>query len=121
MRNPIDAGAGLLWLQRELARFAYRPGWKLEIEPSGGVLALQSPLVLTGRFRAQDSYHPERMIPIVFRRPVPDWFDDLPTWQRSEEFGRWLAAELMVVERHESREWLRRDGVVFDDPHAKGA
>lgn len=32
-----------------------------------------------------------------------------------------LLDDLKDAERHESREWFRRDGAIYDDPHAEGA
>jgi hypothetical protein len=107
----------LVWLRVELARFTYKPGWVLAFEPppeDGGRPSLVVDFVV------QDSYHPGREIPIHSRRQVPEHFTELPEWQRPEVFARWLGESLRRVEEHESREWLRRDGQVFDDPHAGG-
>lgn len=107
-----EAAERLAWLQHELARFTYRPGWVLSIE--GPDIGPGWGFFLRISYPAADAYHPERMITARSVRPVPGLLG--PKFG-SEGFGRWLAHELMEVERHESREWLRREGLVFDDPH----
>lgn len=122
--EPLDVVWGrLAWLRGELSRFTYRPGWRLEIDPVGADgTVLSGGFVLRVSYRAADSYHPERVSRIGVVRPVPDYLGpELGRPRAEEEFGRWLAHELLEVERHESREWLRRDGKVFDDPHVPGA
>jgi len=34
-----------------------------------------------------------------------------------EGFAKWLQRMIFDLERHESQEWLRRDGDIYDDPH----
>lgn len=113
--EPVDVTWGrLAWLRSELSRFTYRPGWRLSIEPEA------SGFVLLVSARVPDVYHPGREVRLGLKGPVAEYLDPkLP--RAEEEFGRWLAHELLEMERHESREWLRRDGVPFDDPHAPGA
>jgi len=104
------------WLREQLARFSYRPGWRLSIEPG---ISLYTSGTLLVRYRAPDSNHPERTIPITFRTALPpaDVFGG-----REEFFAEWLQSTLYDLERHESRrEWLRRDGEIYDDPHGPGA
>lgn len=102
-------------LRAELARWTYKPGWRLAIVPAGGT-PWASPL-LTVDYIADDSRESlsgiRGQVKISSRHEVPSLtVDDL------ELFGPWLADVLAEVERHEMREWLRRDGDLFDDPHA---
>lgn len=48
------------------------------------------------------------------RRPIQPTTDP-------EQFARDLQTQLHTIEIHESDEWLRRDGELYDDPHADPA
>lgn len=106
------------WLQRELARYTYRPGWTLTIAQTGPPYTLSTygltTYALRAQFTAPDTYQPERTIQLSAIRQV-----DPMLMRDSETFARWLQHVLMDMECHESREWLRRDGVIYDNPHAK--
>jgi hypothetical protein len=103
------------WSRDQLARFSYRPGWRLSIEP--GISPWTSGTLLV-RYRAPDSNHPERTTLIKFRTALPpaDAFGG-----REELFAEWLQSTLLDLEWHESREWLRRDGEIYDNPHGPGS
>lgn len=102
-------------LEAELARWTYKPGWTFELErpPPHDSFAVGSIVV---RYQALDSRGSGETIPIVVR-----WAVDVYLLQDEHEqvFQRWLQARVLDAERHESREWLRRDGGIFDDPHAE--
>lgn len=102
----------LEWLRAQLARFSYRPGWSLTIVP--GATYFEDGRIVVD-YGAADSRDPSRTVPVRISFAVPLGLIGL----RDEEvFARWLQGVLFEAERHESREWLRRDGVLFDDPHA---
>ncbi len=46
---------------------------------------------------------------------IPRMFDFIG--DDADAFARWLTSALFDIELHESREWLRRDGAIYDDPH----
>lgn len=98
-------------LRAELARFSYRPGWELTINASGD-LTYGAIAVLTIRYEPEDSRHPGCTVPVAARRTVPASVLD-----HEAAFALWLQSALFDVELHESREWLRRDGVLVEDPH----
>lgn len=115
------------WLATELARYTYKPGFIMEIRPDGFGYGH----VLSVRMAVQDSREPRlddehwagrplgpRMVQVGFNERMPP---SIAERQDAEQFARWLAGALMKLERHESREWLRRDGEIYDDPHAEGA
>lgn len=106
-----DAHTELRAVQAELARWTYRPGWTFELkpEPVGRVYGA----VLIIRYEAPDSRTPGVVTTIQSRTLV-----DPILLQDMIFFGKWLQHEIFNVERHESREWLRRDGHLYDDPHA---
>lgn len=56
------------------------------------------------------------IIPVTGTRIV-----DKSTIGHPDLFGAWLMWQLDDFERHETREWLRRDGDLVDDPHAPAA
>jgi len=101
-------------LRAELARYTYKPGWTLSIEPNG-----YGTLELWVSFVAPDSRDPAgKEIVIPSGQRVPGWLiegDGL-----SDAFPGWLARALIRIEEHESQEWLRRDSALVKDPHADG-
>jgi len=104
------------WLRQQLARYTYRPGWTMEIErglPLGMSIVFDHRICVA--YCAPDSRNPDRDMPVQGKFSVPCYVTD----QRDEKaFAEWLQRTLFEVERHESREWLRRDGQIHDDPHA---
>ncbi len=107
-------------LRDELERYTYRPDWKLEIVAPGAggpVLGYYSVRV-TGR--VLDAYDPTKTVQVTSLQAIP-WafceFTDQLRFDWRDEFGQWLQRALFDVERHESQEWLRRDGELYDDPH----
>jgi hypothetical protein len=106
------------WIEQQLRRFTYRHGWHLSVETSPVYEAL-----LLVMYTAQDSRKPNFTVPIPVRiaLPVPGYIFSIYEHQELDEaekvFGKWLQESLFYIERHESREWLRKDGEIYDDPH----
>lgn len=105
--------AYLFGLQRELARWSYKPGWSMHIAPNPGPWEAG---ILNVRYQAPDSRNPSSTIAIGGSEVV-----SLGVIEGEVPFGVWLESALMRVERHELREWLRRDGLLYDDPHVPPA
>lgn len=105
--------ASLDRLQRELARYTYRPGWTLEIQPEPSFYSLGALLI---RYQTEDARNPGTLGTFESLRSIPEMLAEYPDF-----FGRWLQQQLLDIEHHESREWLRRDGQLYDDPHATDA
>lgn len=101
----------LVELQNELARWGYKPGWRLEIV-SDPVAPGWHRYALLVRYDADDSRSPGRKIQIASRQQLPG-----EHIRDSEEFARVLRQIVLDIEEHEMREWLHRDGQIFDDPH----
>jgi hypothetical protein len=95
------------WVREQLDRHTYKPGWELEI-----VDPVFSEPLLGIHFACRDTYHPERP-EVRVGKCVPLY--TLP--KDPEMFTRCLAHELQAMEVHESREWFKRDGKIFDNPH----
>lgn len=101
----------LQWVKEQLARITYKPGWKFEIDRS---LFLTGSAYLTITFKAEDTYHPGTTVDVG--GAVPLYM--LPHHVGAEDaFLHALARQIHDMEIHESREWLRRDGEIFDNPH----
>lgn len=103
--------ADLYWAEEQLKRITYKPGWTMEMYAPHGTFGDPGILI---EFYAQDTYNPNRNIKINSRErlPIP------PILRRNEDqFIQYVQEALFRVERHESREWLRRDGVIFNNPH----
>jgi hypothetical protein len=93
-------------LAAELARYTYRPGWALSVfvHPwEGPFLRIRASVV-----NAYD--HSADRIELRINSPIPPMRDP-------EAFGHWLLWRLMMVEIHEAREFLHRDGRMLVDPH----
>jgi hypothetical protein len=66
-------------------------------------------------YPAVDAYDTRKTIQQKFRHMVPPYtFED----HDPEHFAAWLQHTLFEIEEHESREFLRRDGAIYDDPHS---
>jgi hypothetical protein len=93
-------------LAAELARFAYRPGWRLSVfvHPwEGPFLRIRASVV--------NAYDPTAdQVELRINSPIPPMRD-------AEAFAHWLLWRLGMVELHEAREFLHRDGKPFVDPH----
>lgn len=106
----------LAWLRAQLVRFTYRPGWRLAIDAPYSIVNdwIGDPRLVV-EYVAPDSQQPDRTIPLQLTMLIPSEIG----WARDETlFAAWLARSLLLAEEHESREWLRRDGQICDDPHA---
>ena len=92
-------------LQAEVALYSYRPGWSLQVfaDPwEGPCLYILADVV--------DGYHPEKTVELRVRVNVPP----IPS---REYFAIWLQWRLALMESHESREHLHKDGKPVFDPH----
>jgi hypothetical protein len=97
------------WIKEQLARFTYKAGWRFDVLPDVvfGMGYFQT------SFKCEDTYNPGVMTEVCKRVPLYS----VP-YGNPEVFARWLEAEIQDVEIHESREWLKRDGVIYNNPHA---
>lgn len=89
----------------EVVRFTYRPGWMLRtfVDPWEGVcLYVVADL--------PDSYKPAEQTQMRIRTAIPPIPD-------VEYLGWWLLWRVSLIEIHEAREWLKRDGKPLSDPH----
>jgi hypothetical protein len=112
----------LPWLRQQLDRYTYRPGWTMTLVPGNAGFLGAEPLGsgwfgrLIVEFQAVDSRDPTRTVPVRSTNSIPPYIEE----QRDEDlFARWLQSVLFEAERHESQEWLRRDGQIYDDPHGR--
>lgn len=105
------AGTGYAWFRHQLKRFTYKPGWKLEVFPSDAALAS---CVLVISWRVDDSRKPGEQVTVQSVHPLYSGAHD----KDPDAFADALAHYIRAAEHHESREWLRRDGEIYDDPHS---
>lgn len=95
----------LAWMRDQLSRYSYRPGWIMRFDDS-------DPPMLVVEYDALDSRNPD-----VSRR-FTTHSRLLPEHCRDEDtFTAAIVNTVEELELHESREWLRRDGVLVADPH----
>lgn len=89
----------------EVARFTYRLGWTLGtfVDPWEGICLYVTADLANG-------YNPGVTTPVRIRSVIPPIPDTL-------YLGHWLLKRLILIEIHEAREFLRRDGQLFSDPH----
>ena len=106
------------WLNQELARYTYKPGWSLQIVPRdvwGAQLQIEAQVVDSRQPIGDEAWHRRpltlKTVKIVFKTAM-----DVP-FGNSAVFAWKLQQAILEMEQHESREWLRRDGEIYDDPH----
>jgi hypothetical protein len=104
----------LEWLRQQLSRYSYRPTWTFEVEYMPDPLAWVDRYSILTRFKVMNSYPPHQEIEIKSLEPVPSFVIE---HHDAEAFKRWFPVMIWYVEQHESKEWLRRDGELVDDPH----
>ena len=100
-------------LDRRLASFTYKPGWTMSLSPS---LRFGPAANLVITFQTEDTYRSGQDTLIGFHEPLPP----IEYFQKIEAFDHWLLGVIDKAERHETREWLKRDGVMIFDPHKGG-
>lgn len=101
--NPRSSRATRGWLEKQMDRFSYKPGWWWRVTESCSVIVNMS---------TEDVYNPGRQV------TVSGGFDAGYLREGDEDMFAYLFAKhIRGLEDHESREWLKRDGVVYDDPH----
>jgi len=108
-------------IEAELARWSFMPGWTFRLmvlEPAvvGGMrLFDRTAAVLRITATVPNSYNPEQTIRVESNAPIPvELFERHP-----EAFPGWLRQIVHDRMCHEADEWLKRDGVMTYDPHAK--
>jgi len=111
------------WVLDQLKRFTYRPNWTWTARDLryGSSPDVFSPLNMDDVeirvwFEAEDTRRPGETVKVGDRRIVPEYIVD---HRDGDMFALWFAGLIRGMEDHESREWLRRDGNIYDDPHAK--
>lgn len=114
---PVDEVGEIIltdldWLRTQLARHSYRPGWTMSIGTRhDGTHEFRF------RYTVFDSRNPDTECTLQSRYFLNT---DLIAAHRDPEFAftEELRRTLEDIELHESREFLRRDGVIVNDPHA---
>jgi hypothetical protein len=111
------------WVEQQLSRISYKPGWIFTARPAISFAADVVFVKIT--MLAKDTHNPDSEVTIGGSFPyrhayynksrfhAPSEMDDEAT-----HFTYWLAERIQELEIHESREWLRYDGEIFDNPHA---
>jgi hypothetical protein len=103
--------ADLRWVEQQLARFTYKPGWTFSARSNG----MNGGIAVTVIMRVEDTYNLGQMVDVKGQLLLtPFTFEPFD----EERFARRLADFLKDMEIHESREWLKRDGKIYDNPHA---
>jgi hypothetical protein len=102
------------WLQGQLDRYSYRPRWQWLIEQAAADGFWGPGFQVRVTFWATDAHDQGQEVRIISVQPVPSFV----VQERDPAlFARWFQMTIFEVEKHESREWLRRDGHLVDDPH----
>jgi hypothetical protein len=108
-------------IEAELGRWSFMPGWTFRLivlEPAaidGARLFDRWVAILKITATVPNSYHPDETIKVESSAPVPvEMFARCP-----DAFPEWLRHIVHDRMSHEADEWLKRDGVMVHDPHAK--
>jgi len=98
-------------LRAELKRLSYKPNVRMELLALAGL----SDMLLLGVTRIEpESRNPDGpLCKIGFHYTLPP-----ASMMNRDNFAREVMYALFEMERHEAREWFKRDGEIFDDPHA---
>lgn len=90
---------------REVARFTYRPGWHLStfVDPFEGVVFRVVADVV-------NAYSPTKTVELRINSRMPP----MPS---ADYVAQWILWRVSMIELHEAREYLRRDGEMIFDPH----
>jgi len=97
------------WVRDQLARFTYKPGWSFTV--ANDLIPSSSGVLIALVARVEDTYNPGKHIEIGGYRRAQIYIRD------PDMFAKQLASFIVELEIHESREWLKRDGQIYDDPH----
>ncbi len=117
-------------MEAELARWTFMPGYRFELVRNRPARVLDADgrpwslfaddreyVVLRIRSRVPNTYNPDEIIEVQANSPVP-----VEMIQRGHlTFGEWLRHVVHERMIHEADEWLKRDGVMVYDPHAREA
>lgn len=113
-KSPIMGYREGQWLKEQLARLTYKPNVTMSIVPSPGIFyqAMGAEWSLQIIMSTEDTYHPGNTLEVYHLSPLyhADMMDE-------DRFINDVATALKDMEIHESREWLKRDGAIWDDPH----
>jgi hypothetical protein len=95
-------------IKAHLAKITYKPGWRIFLLED---VLTDLPTMLAVDFTTEDTYNPGNQIVIGFREKLKFPIMSL------EHFERQVLDALDRIERHETREWFRVEGVMKYDPH----
>jgi hypothetical protein len=105
----------LKWLNEQLARYTYKPGWEFTIDlEQSWIVRHGSPTRLVISFETADTRKPGESVRVNSKYSIPCW---LHQFRESRGFTKFLISCIHNTEIHESREWLCIDGAIYDDPH----
>lgn len=110
--TPLSRGPLETWLREQLAKITYKPGWTLDIVRTPGFGPFDAEWSLRIEFVAEDTYNPGR--PTKVRSVRLLWGMEHMDETR---FLQTVADMVKEVEIHESREWFKVGGVIWDNPH----
>ena len=116
--DDIERARLLGWARRQLARFTYKPGWTFKVDVTGDHY-FGGGLRVLATMKVEDSYHPGQTIEVGGWSAPMMLPGETGEGRKTDEdwFAFHLTKHIQALEQHESQEWLRRDGKVFDDPH----
>lgn len=110
--SPLACYSRGAWLRAELARYTYKPGFTFAIVPSDLTDMYGAEWALRLTVDVEDTYHPGRRTQVCSQHVL--WNAE---HMDEHSFARQLAHLIQDFEVHEAREWLKRDGVIWDNPH----
>ena len=108
--GQVGFGVPLRTLHAALQEHTYKPGYGLSLDVNA--VATHGCPYLTLTTQVPDSYHPERVVRLNYREPVPHW-----ACEDREGFLAWVFEFLCRFERHEAAEWWKWQGRPVNDPH----
>lgn len=98
-------------LSSRIARYSYKPGWAFLIGEQDGKPAL------VALARVPDARGEKESFLLRGAKKLPAGVEDYT----DDQLSSFVDALLKRMDDHERAEWLRRDGVLVNDPHGGSA
>ena len=98
-------------IQQKLDRIMYKPGWEFSAEYDG-----ITSVTIVIRVEVQNTYNPMESVWLSSRDTIyPELYTSF--MDNDKEFADYMFRRIKEMEIHESREWFRLDGEIYDNPH----
>lgn len=99
-------------LNELLRRISYKPEFTVIVQPPLNIYLNQPSIRFT--YNVMDSRGTGKVVPLTSIKTVDEYYLDNEDW-----FFGFIQQTIREMELHESDEWFRVDGKLYDDPHKR--